>query len=64
MHVVQLLCDEVIVMKDGQIVEQGLTADVMQTPKSDYTKSLLEAAPSISNLTTNNTPNPRKGEFA
>ncbi len=64
LHVVQLLCDEVIVMKDGQIIEQGLTGDVMQTPASDYTKSLLDAAPSISNLTSKNTPNPRKGELA
>ena len=64
LHVVQLLCDEVIVMKDGQIVEQGATADVMQTPTSDYTKSLLAAAPSISNIISKNTPNPRKGEFA
>ena len=51
-------------MKDGQIVEQGLTAEVMETPTSSYTKSLLEAAPSISNIVSNNTPNPRKGEFA
>jgi peptide/nickel transport system ATP-binding protein len=32
-------------MKDGQIVEQGPTSTVMNTPKEDYTKSLLAAAP-------------------
>lgn len=56
LHVVQLLCDEVIVMKDGQIVEEGQTKNVMEQPSSDYTKSLLDAAPSISKT--------RKGETA
>lgn len=45
LHVVRLLCDHVIVMKDGEIVEQGAAQDVMSNPKSDYTKSLLAAAP-------------------
>jgi peptide/nickel transport system ATP-binding protein len=45
LHVVRLLCDHVIVMKDGEIVEQGAAADVMSHPKSDYTKTLLAAAP-------------------
>ena len=45
LHVVRLLCDHVIVMKDGQIVEQGPVSTVMNTPKADYTKSLLAAAP-------------------
>jgi len=45
LHVVRLLCDHVIVMKDGEIVEQGVASDVMSHPKSDYTKTLLAAAP-------------------
>ena len=45
LHVVRLLCDHVIVMKDGEIVEQGAAPDVMSNPQSDYTKSLLAAAP-------------------
>jgi len=45
LHVVRLLCDHVIVMKDGEIVEQGPAKDVMSQPKSDYTKSLIAAAP-------------------
>lgn len=45
LHVVRLLCDHVIVMKDGQIVEQGPTQTVMSNPKSDYTQTLLAAAP-------------------
>ena len=45
LHVVRLLCDYVIVMKDGKIVEEGPTADVMSHPKDEYTKGLLAAAP-------------------
>ncbi|MEM1388809.1 MAG: ABC transporter ATP-binding protein [Pseudomonadota bacterium] len=43
--VVQMLCDQVAVMRRGQIVELGDTAQVMRQPKSDYTSSLLAAVP-------------------
>ena len=45
LHVVRLLCDHVIVMKDGEIVEQGPTHEVMTNPENDYTKTLLTAVP-------------------
>jgi len=45
LHVVRLLCDHVIVMRDGRIVEQGPTRQVMFTPEHDYTRTLLNAAP-------------------
>jgi peptide/nickel transport system ATP-binding protein len=45
LHVVRLLCDHVIVMKDGAIVEEGPAHEVMSHPENDYTKSLLAAAP-------------------
>lgn len=45
LHVVRLLCDHVIVMKDGEIVEQGPAQQVMSTPQNAYTKTLLAAAP-------------------
>lgn len=45
LHVVQLLCDRVVVMHGGEIVEQGPTARVMQAPTSDYTRTLIEAVP-------------------
>jgi peptide/nickel transport system ATP-binding protein len=45
--VVQNLCDTVIVMKDGAVVERGATADVLLHPQHDYTKALLAAIPVI-----------------
>jgi peptide/nickel transport system ATP-binding protein len=45
LHVVRLLCDHVIVMKDGEIVEEGPAAQVMSAPQNPYTKSLITAAP-------------------
>ncbi|MEV7609406.1 ABC transporter ATP-binding protein [Microbacterium sp. NPDC089320] len=45
--VVQNLCDTVVVMKDGEIVERGSTAEVLLRPTHDYTKTLLAAIPVI-----------------
>ena len=45
--VVEYLCDETVVMKNGLIVEQGLTEEVCGNPKEDYTKQLLDAVPRL-----------------
>ena len=45
LHVVRLLCDYVIVMKAGEILERGPTHEVMNNPTTEYTRSLLSAAP-------------------
>ena len=45
LNVVRLLCDRVIVMKSGQIVEQGATEHVMSAPEANYTRDLLSAIP-------------------
>ena len=45
--VVRYLCDRVAVMKDGRILEQGATAEIYDNPANDYTRSLIEATPTI-----------------
>jgi peptide/nickel transport system ATP-binding protein len=43
--VVRFMADEVLVMKDGAVVEQAATAQVLQAPAQDYTQRLLAAVP-------------------
>ena len=45
--VVQNLCDEVIVMTDGRIVEEGPTEKVLLAPQVAYTRRLLASIPVI-----------------
>ncbi|MDO5645735.1 MAG: ABC transporter ATP-binding protein [Dermabacter sp.] len=45
LSVVQDLCAEVVVMKDGAVVERGATASVFAAPQHAYTKALIEAIP-------------------
>ena len=44
LNVVYQLCDRVLVMKKGQVVEQGDVKTVYEHPKSEYTRTLLAAA--------------------
>ena len=45
LSVVRLLCDRVIVMRGGKIIEQGACDAVLENPASDYTRELLNAIP-------------------
>lgn len=47
LSVVRFIADDVIVMNRGRVVEQGSCNVVLRTPKSDYTRELLSAAPTI-----------------
>ena len=45
--VVSQICERVIVMYGGQIVEQGKTENIMKQPRHPYTKQLMECVPHI-----------------
>ena len=45
LNVVRLLCDRVIVMRAGQVVEEGPVERVLESPAADYTRELLAAIP-------------------
>lgn len=44
LRVVYQICDRVMIMKQGRIVEQGTVEEVYRNPKEEYTKELLNAA--------------------
>jgi microcin C transport system ATP-binding protein len=44
LRVVRALAHEILVMKDGRIVEAGSTEQVMTAPEHPYTRALMAAA--------------------
>ena len=44
--VVGQVCDRILVMKDGEVVESGPSRDVLTSPRHAYTRRLLAAVPS------------------
>jgi microcin C transport system ATP-binding protein len=44
LRVVRALSDDVIVMRDGQVVEQGAAEQIFEQPKHPYTRALMAAA--------------------
>ena len=45
LRVAAQICDKLIVMQKGKVVESGVTSEIYSRPKHDYTKLLLDAAP-------------------
>ena len=45
LNVVRLLCERVVVMNRGKIVEQGAADDVLRSPSDPYTRALVDAIP-------------------
>ncbi len=45
LSVVRVLCDRVLVMRQGEVVESGPCAELFAAPAHDYTRSLLDAIP-------------------
>lgn len=50
MAVVRHLCDEVVVLYRGKIVETGATDQIYADPRHDYTRTLLAAVPALGHL--------------
>ena len=44
---VSMICDRVMVLKDGVVVEEGPTSEVINDPKDPYTKKLLDSVLSV-----------------
>jgi peptide/nickel transport system ATP-binding protein len=47
LSVVRYMCDRIMVMRKGKIIESGLAEEVYYHPQSHYTKQLIEAIPTI-----------------
>ena len=45
LRVAAQICDRVVVLQFGRVIEQGPLADVFQNPRHEYTRALLQAAP-------------------
>ncbi len=45
--VVRYLCDDVMVLRSGEVVERGRTEAVFSSPQHEYTRSLLAAVPRL-----------------
>lgn len=44
LKVVKSLCHEILIMKEGKVVESGPAAEIFSSPRHDYTKELLRTA--------------------
>ena len=51
LNIVRLMCDRVMVMKAGRIVEQSGADELFRNPQHPYTRTLLEAIPRIEFVT-------------
>ncbi len=45
--VVEQICNEVVVMKDGRVIEKGVREEVFHSPKQAYTRELIAAVPAL-----------------
>lgn len=45
LNVVRMMCERIVVMRRGTIVEEGASHDLFQAPRAEYTRDLLAAIP-------------------
>lgn len=43
--IIRRLCEEVVVMRSGAVEERGSAAEILETPRSEYTKRLIDSIP-------------------
>ena len=43
MHSAEALCEEICIIKNGEVIESGNLKDIVQSPASEYTKILIES---------------------
>ena len=47
LNVVRMMCDWVVVLREGRVVEQGTSADIFNRPQATYTQELLAVIPHL-----------------
>lgn len=45
LSVVRALCERVVIMRGGEIIEEGRTAEVFEAPRTGYTRTLIDSIP-------------------
>jgi ABC-type glutathione transport system ATPase component len=45
LSVIRNMCDRVMIMKQGSVIEYGKTQDIFQSPQNEYTRALIDAIP-------------------
>ena len=45
LNVVRMLCDQIVVLRQGRVVEAGSSRSVFENPRDEYTRALLDAIP-------------------
>lgn len=50
LNVVRMMCQRIVVLREGRIVEEGVSEDLFAAPRTDYVRSLLAAIPKAPSL--------------
>lgn len=37
------ICEEIVIIKDGKVIEEGLTSEILDSPKEEYTRKLINS---------------------